>query len=325
MNENQIKKEEIEYKPSRITKRALALLVDVFLTIFTALILFACFNGLASNTPFALEEKSKRDNLQIESSLYTSDFVLISDYVDSTSFSTREKNEYLSKHIEDFYSNPAFIVGIDPYKQYEERKLKALDGTTSLFIENEGKIKENELANPSSILSFYKNEIENECLKYLYSNEIYINSNKFFFILSFVVGAASLTLSFLVYYLILPLTAFKKGKRTIGMAIFKIGLVGKNGLSLKALPYLGRVVFDYFVFIWLSFVSFLIPWGISFTMLLFSKRCQSLDDYVLNQYKVDISRDDIYLDYGDYKSHKENRDKASIENKDFEIETKKNR
>lgn len=325
MNENQIKKEEIEYRSAKVGKRVLALLVDAFLTVFTAVIFFATSNALISSTPFYLEEKTSRENLQKESGLYTDDFILISEYVDSSSLSTREKNEYLSKHINDFYSNSTFIVDADPYKEYDQRRLKALDGSTSLFIKNEDGIKENELANPSSILSFYKSEINDECLKYLFSNEVYINTNKFFFILSFVIGAISLTLSFLIYYLILPLTAFKKGKRTLGMFIFKIGLVGKNGLSLKALPYLGRVAFDYFVFIWLSFVSFLLPWGVSFTMLLFSKRSQSLDDYVLNQYKVDISRDDIYLDYGDYRSKKENRSKASIENNDFEIETKKSR
>ena len=123
MNENQIKKEEIEYRSAKVGKRALALLVDAFLTVFTAVIFFATSNALISSTPFYLEEKTSRENLQKESGLYTDDFILISEYVDSSSLSTREKNEYLSKHINDFYSNSTFIVDADPYKEYDQKMM----------------------------------------------------------------------------------------------------------------------------------------------------------------------------------------------------------
>ena len=314
---------EIVYSSAKVSKRGLALLIDAFVTIFLALIIFVTSNSIVTKVPFYVEVASKREKIQDKSRLFSDDHILISEYVDSLTISNREKNEYMSSRISSFYEDKDFYIDTDPNVGYNSRRNKASNGSTTLFIEEDGEIKENPLCDPSVILSFYKDEVNNYCLKQFYQYPGYLETNKFFFLTGIIEALASLTVSYTIFYLVFPLTIFRKGKKSLGMYVFKIALVGKDGLSLRIGPYVGRFFFEYFVFIIFGFASFLISWAISFTMLLTSKRKQSLTDYVLNQYKVDVSKSDVYIDFYDYTHSKEASKLASLENKDFNIDNRK--
>lgn len=313
--------EEIVYSSAKPSKRGLALLIDGFFTLFLALVIFALSNTFITKAPFYLEVVNKKESIQDQSSLFSPGHVLISEYVDTLSLSSREKNEYISSKIDSFYGNRDFFVdGVDPTVGYIKRKGKASNGSTVLFVYEDGELKENPNVDPASLLEFYKNEVNEECLKLFYQYPGYLETNKFFFIFGVSEALVSLTISFSLFYLVLPLTAFRRGKKTLGMYLLKIALVGKDGLSLRSGPYVGRFFFDYFVFIILSFASFLITWAISIGMLLLSLKKQSLDDYLLNQYKVDVTNSDVYIDYYEYMHSKQTRKEASLENKDFNID-----
>ena len=52
-------------------------------------------------------------------------------------------------------------------------------------------------------------------------------------------------------------------------------------------------------------------------MAFLSKRRQNLAEYVTNIYLVDNRSQEIYLDYGDYVVHTDERENATLENPDF--------
>ena len=105
----------------------------------------------------------------------------------------------------------------------------------------------------------------------------------------------------------------------MGRALFGIGMVGKDGLNVTPGRFVARAAFSYVVYLFLN-IAFLIPLFISAGILFISSRNQSLADYVFGTQMVDSTKDDIYVDISDYLERKNSGKKASIENKDFELD-----
>ena len=112
--------------------------------------------------------------------------------------------------------------------------------------------------------------------------------------LFFIEIPVSLTLScFLVYFV--PGLFFRRGRQTLGKALFRVGLVDKNITS----PRIGRYTARFFIFygeIVLSLFTFALPLLISFSLMAFSKNKQGFPDYMLQLTEVDTSKAKIYLD-----------------------------
>lgn len=316
---------ELVYSPASFGKRIAAFVLDALLLLFAALTLFTLLNMGVQEMPFSKSNYETRSNIQNESGLYV-DGTLISTYVneDAANLSSyREKKDFLSDRLEKFYTLDAFFSDTSKHDEYSERRLEYKYEGTNLFIENNGKIEETS-GNPQYFYDFYVSEVENYALPCLYSNDEYANTTVVYLLTMIVEFIIAMTLSAIIFLLVLPLTVFRRGRQTLGKKLFKISLLSVKAVNIKTSQYILRFIFIYFVYILLGFFSFLIPELLSLAMLAFSKRRQNLVDYVFNHYQVDSTNKEIYLDIADYYMHMQAKKKAKLENKDLELTNNRN-
>ena len=93
----------------------------------------------------------------------------------------------------------------------------------------------------------------------------------------------------------MPPLIFKRGRKTIGKILYKIGLVEDSTcLNVKTGKIIARQAIVSFGEMILSPFTFCIPIIISFTMMAFSKKKQSFPDYMLSLTEIDTTYDKIY-------------------------------
>ena len=103
------------------------------------------------------------------------------------------------------------------------------------------------------------------------------------------------------------------------MKIENVGLVSIKAVNITVGKYIGRFVFNYFVFFILNFVGFLIPSIVSITMMFVNKTNSNLPNYVFNDYAVDVTDQRIYLNSLERAESEFKLQEISIENKDFTL------
>ena len=146
--------------------------------------------------------------------------------------------------------------------------------------------------------NIYSPFIEKKCLPFLTSNvtayrEAYRTEFNFLVFLELPVSYA---LAGILVYFVPPLF-FKRGRMTLGKAIYRIGLIDSRILSPSFGRFSARFAIFFFGELILSMFSFGIPYIISFSMMAFSKDKQGFPDYMLHLYEVDTSKSNIYMDY----------------------------
>ena len=105
--------------------------------------------------------------------------------------------------------------------------------------------------------------------------------------------APSYRVSGILTYLVPPLF-FRKGKKTLGKALYKIGLVDSRLLNCTYPRFFARFAIFYFGELLLSLLSFGLPYIVSFSIMVFSKKKQGFPDYMLDLQEVDTSKAKIY-------------------------------
>lgn len=311
----------VEYKKAKLHRRFLAFFIDLFLLAFLTGIFFGVCNTFVPNLPFYAEVVATRKQLQEESLLYESSTEEdIATYIANTSAlaTITEKKEYLSSRLSAFYANAKF-VSVAEARSYEERKAKATKDGVSLFEMKEGELVEKSLS-PAYFITFYSEEVTNHALSILSQYPDYFHSSQVIFLTSFFEIIILLTLNFSFLNFVVPVCIFRKGRRTFGRAVFKIGILNKRALSPRKRAYLARAILEFLFLIVLDFFAFLIPLMISVTMLLLSNDSQSLVDYLTGQYMVDMSKDDIYDDPYQFQGRADTHEHSLLEDKDFQIE-----
>lgn len=304
------------YHSAHRGKRLLASLCDFIFTILLAMTIFSISAISMENTPFTQDIINAKREMEIDSSLYEeSTSLIIYEYVDTLeNYSEREKKDYLKEHLDLFYASK--YVSKEDLAGYNQRRIEAKYGDVPLFKKVGEEILEEEV-NPLYLFNFYKYEIEDHAAKTLFLYEGFADATRNIFLYFMIIFVISLTISVSVFYLVFPLWIFKRGRQTLGKKLLKLSLIASNALNVSAPKYLLRFLFIFLVYYVLDFFSFLLPLFISLGMLFFSKRKESLIDYLFSQYVIDSSVDTIYLDYGDYLSAKRAKEEASIENNDF--------
>lgn len=124
-----------------------------------------------------------------------------------------------------------------------------------------------------------------------YHSALTTMSNLFFFVQL----PISILLAAVFTYLIPPLF-FHHGRMTIGKKLMSVGLVDQRVLSPTFPRYLARWAIFVFGELILSFFTFGIPFIVSFTMMVFSKRHQGFSDFMLGLVEVDVTKQKIYRD-----------------------------
>lgn len=311
---------EVVYTKAKLGKRMLAYFIDVGLLLISTFIMLSIINIPITSSPWFKSKENELVKLRNDSGLFV-DGINIVDYLsDNENYpSYEEKKNELSSAIDNFYSNATYINDISKTKnEYDNRRLTAKKDGVNLFSKEDDQVVETAVS-AEYLYNFYVDEAQNYTFAYLMRNANYFYLTRFSFLVAVVEFVSLFTLFFAVYFLILPLTCFKRGRQTIGMKLEKIGLISIKAVNITTGKFVWRFVFNYFVFFILNFVGFLIPSIVSITMMYVNKTNSNLPNYVFNDYAVDVDNQTIYLNALERAESEFKLQEISIENKDFTI------
>ena len=320
IKENEIlqNKINIQYRMPKLFNRVLANLVDI---IIFALLFFGFYAGtraIVKETKVYKEAREAYEQACIDSGLYrVNDKGVIIDLVtyitnDST-FSGKGKRKASEQAISDFYdvylptivddeTYQTLLTKKDDYFLDASRKPKEDDIQDIPFfvMSNEGVIPNPELENFPGIDTMYYAEcykpfIDKVCLRQFqsYSPAYRHNFNTVANLILFVVVPVSYVSSAILTWFVPPLF-FRKGRKTLGKALYHIGLIQSDFYNCKFSKWLIRFVIFFFGEMILSIATLGIPFIISISMMVFSKHKQGFPDYMLGLYEVDTSNNKIY-------------------------------
>ena len=310
---------EVVYHKAAPGKRLLAHIIDIGLLFMSAVILFTISNLIVNNSGLYQKNQEALISVRNESNLYINNVDAVTYVSDDETFPTYEakKNE-LSTRINNFYHNSTYFSNDNVLKEYDQRKLSATRDSIHLFEEKDGVVVERSVDN-QYLFDFYSEEFKDRSLAYLVNNPYYFNLTRFTFLTSIIEAVSSLTISFIIFYLVLPITCFKRGRQTVGMKLEKVGIITVTAENARAGKYVLRFLFMFFVFVPINFVSFLIPSFVSMGMMYMTKTNSSLANYVFNDYMVDVTNQKIYYSALEREEVQNKLKEISIENRDLRL------
>ncbi len=317
--ENKDNVTEVIYDKAKKYKRWFAFFIDLFVALIIGLFLSAAVGAITRCVPAYKETVAARDAIEESTPIYKDGKVIIL-VMDNSDDPVSSKKNTLNDAIEVFYHDSRFFTENEYYQAYQLRKrdAKASDGG-NLFVEDSNK--ETYLEGNYSdqdYYSFYYSEIEHYCIAYFSLNDDYVRYTNIIVRTSVVELFLCLSVGYAFAFLIVPLI-IRRGRRTIGMYLFKISLISVDALNVTGKTLVARDLLLYFIGYWLSVFTFFLPWAVSVTMMHFSKRGQDFFDYVSNTYVIDSSKKDVYLNYAEYLSRAGMKESASLENDDFTL------
>lgn len=304
---------EINYSYPKFHRRVLANLFDFVLFVFGFFLLFLASRAAVTSFPGYVRNEEAMMSIREASGLYhvkdgkSTDIVSYLD-MEENNFTSYAKMKLSSEAIDNFIVYIGEVAGEESQKtvqeDYDSYRLDpslAYEGV-SYFIKNEdGAIVRNKQCaanNQTYFLSAYAPYIDEHCQGYLitlvpgYLELTRFESNMLLFV---EIPIAFLLSGILVYFV--PPLIFSKGKRTLGKAMYQIGLIDSRLLSCSLPRYIARFCIFFFGELCLSMFTFGIPIIISFTMMAFSKNKQGFPDYLLGLYEVDLAQNKIYRSY----------------------------
>ena len=322
----------VEYTRPKFWHRCMANFVDFFIMLATFLGLFVGIRAIVQNTPSYKTSLARMGQIQIQSGLYidsdsgetaTKNMDII--YYCDTYLATYGQYYDINEEITDPKTkNATVIVGLQKFFNYcskeencpseryaellvyfDEARLNPTLNDVHYYIKNE----ENKIVPNETIASvaknaeaYYKNVfkpfIEKKCIPFLSSNVTeYRKLSKIDYnYLLFLELPVAYALAGILTYLVPPLF-FRRGRKTLGKALYHIGLIDGRVLSPTIPRFLARFAIFFFGELILSLFSFGIPYIISFSLMAFSKKKQGFPDYMLGLYEIDTSKANIYMDY----------------------------
>ena len=311
--------QEIVYTKAKLGRRLISHFFDLGILFLCVAIGFTITNSIITNTKWYKAKQEELVSMRNESKLYDEGVVITSVSADDEKLPSYEaKKEYLATRIDEFYHSTTYFEDLTVYGEYQTRKLEAVDGNLHLFVLDGENIVENNVSH-ELLYNFYKEEVDSHALAYLMTNDRYFNLTRFSFWTTVWSIVILTVVFFTLFYLIFPLFIFKRGRQTIGMKLEKIALVNVRAVNVPAWTYVLRFLFMLVVFVFLDFGAFLIPAFVSMGMMYGSKTNSSLANYVFNDYMVDITNQDIYLDEAEREYKEEERKKISLENRDLTL------
>lgn len=310
----------VEYEHPKFHKRVLANLIDILLLALSVVCFILITSAISHSTPSYKNADAivalERENSQLfEYSTARKTWENVSTWLDNnndTSFDFRvQKCEKSIDGFIEIYIRNRFNGSLVNYekitKDYNDSRLsnKLTYNGKKLFVYNsEGTqiIKNPEvygvISQPSKYYyeNFYREYTLTNCGSFMiavvpnYQASLRTMSTWLF---AFQIPVSVICGGFVIY--LLPAFFMKRGCRTIGKALFGIGLVDSNILS----PTLGRFTIRWFIFffgeVMLSFFTFGIPFIVSFSMMAFTKKKAGFPDYMLGLTEVDTLKTKIYF------------------------------
>ena len=334
MENNEIERNEvvsINYTQPKFWHRVMANFVDFFIFLVMFIVLFIGARSIVNNLPSYKSSEQKIHDIQLASGLYVEnpgqdkknvDIVYYLDkYVavygnefDGVNAEGGEPEGKIGKIVKAInqkinYCSNESVTSKERYEElvsyYDNMRLDAVtsDGI-HYFIKDGDKIVPNDtLAGSADKRSlFYKNVyvpiVEKRCIPFLTTNVTeYRNAYRVEFnFLVFLELPVSYVLGAILTYFVPPLF-FRRGRKTLGKALYHIGLVDDRVLSPTFWRFSARFLIFLFAELILSLFTLGIPYIISFSLMAFSNKRQGFPDYMLHLYEIDTSKANIYMDY----------------------------
>ena len=296
---------EIKYNRPRFYNRLLANLIDAVLFILIFFGLFLGSRAIVISTPTYQANEATIQEIKLDSGIYKKDVGgAIRDVI--TVLNTDDSKSARNKKNDAKAAINSFLTYCDSNceaenaslmrKSYDDFRLEFIYDNTPCFTLDNGEIKETGVAGDAY---YYKNVysvfVDEYCQAYLikYVPQYYEMTKYMSNVLIYAEIIPSYLLSGIVVYL-LPTFIFRRGRKTFGKAIYRIGLVDKRVLNCTWKRSLARFAIFYFGELVLSLFSFGLPFIVSFSIMVFSKKKQGFPDYMLGLDEVDTSKNKIY-------------------------------
>ena len=336
------KKEIIYYRP-KFHRRVLANLVDIILFAFLFIGIFSLDRYIVVNSSEYKTNMNEFNQIRVDSGIFVKlDNGNYEDIVTNLNSDSKNNSEYKMRKareaIEQFITYSSTVsTGVD-YKfvveDYDKFRLNSKlvykyksatewDGMP-LFIQSGDEIVENPvLIDESNYVpniygvfysKAYANYIDNHLQGFLSTRipRFYDLTKYLALTLVFAdIVPAYLISGILVYYV--PTIFLRRGRRTLGKALYRIGLVDSRVLSPTFARSTARFAIFYFAELVLSVVTFGLPFLISFSMMAFSKGKQGFPDYMLGLTEIDMSRTKIYKTYDEADFDQINAHKKAVD------------
>jgi RDD family. len=297
----------IEYYHPLFHRRLLADVIDFIVLALIALLSFVGFRAaFASSAEYKFHSERMDQNRASSGLYYSSDgiYSLLSNYYPSNSgtLSSQEVMTLYEKGLDTFLVYLGNEVGQEAQstvaKDYDDFRLSLTHEEVHYFISVNGKVEKNSAASMSYQL--YSDEVYRpyyadhaEGYFTVYAPHFIEDSKYFSTILLFIEIPCSVFIG-AVLSLFVPPLFFKRGRQTLGKALYKIGRVDSQFLAVKLGRYCAESAILILAIVMLSCFTFGVPLLISFSLMAFSKKRQDFPDYMLGIEEIDLTDSKIF-------------------------------
>lgn len=278
----------VKYKKCSDLKRIIAFIVDFFFTLLLTLLLLASSLAIFYATPNYKEALSIQENLKERSALFIEGKEAPL-YLSENSLTIKEQVRELDELMTNFYEDPYFFKDNNEINEYNNRKLNEKYNGYNLFKEENNEIifTFNNVPD-NTYLTYLTSEYNTYALSSFRNFDEYINTTKFISLTNLLLIIFTFLFSSIIFYFLIPFLS-KNNRATLGMKIFKLGLISNSNYSLTKKEFIYRFLFFFIIEYILGFLSFFIIPLISLSFMLLSKNSLPFHDLLLNSKMIDVS------------------------------------
>ena len=278
----------VKYKKCSDLKRIIAFIVDFFFTLLLTLLLLASSLAIFYATPNYKEALSIQEDLKERSALFIEGKEAPL-YLSENSLTIKEQARELDELMTNFYENSYFFKDNNEINEYNNRKLNEKYNGYNLFKEENNKIifTFNNVPD-NTYLTYLTSEYNTYALSSFRNFDEYINTTKFISLTNLLLIIFTFLFSSIIFYFLIPFLS-KNNRATLGMKIFKLGLISNSNYSLTKKEFIYRFLFFFIIEYILGFLSFFIIPLISLSFMLLSKNSLPFHDLLLNSKMIDVS------------------------------------
>ena len=278
----------VKYKKCSDLKRVMAFIVDFFFTLLLTLLLLASSLAIFYATPNYKETLSIQENLKERSALFIEGKEAPL-YLSENSLTIKEQARELDELMTNFYENSYFFKDNKEINEYNNRKLNEKYNGYNLFKEENNEIIFTfENVPDNTYLTYLTSEYNTYALSSFRNFDEYINTTKFISLTNLLLIIFTFLFSSIIFYFLIPFLS-KNNRATLGMKIFKLGLISNSNYSLTNKEFIYRFLFFFIIEYILGFLSFFIIPLISLSFMLLSKNSLPFHDLLLNSKMIDVS------------------------------------
>jgi uncharacterized RDD family membrane protein YckC len=305
----------LEYFKAPFGRRIFALIFDILCMAALSLGFFAGARAIVENSRTYVSAFNTYVEISTASGLYiynekTSDnlVTILEYYSDTTTYPYAKQNELDETAYSAYYRNSRFFdqsdsaSGIALYNAQKigDSRIGASSGLSYFVYDSQQNLVANPTYTAETMHAFYQSAFD-QAVQYLNNAAGYVEATKTLSTtINFIIIPCSVALSVIIFEFLIPLIFFRRGWKTLGMALLKLGLLDATAVSPRFKTFLIRFLWMFFVEVLLSMVSFGIPLIISFSLWAFRKDGQAFHDYMAGTYMIDCSQQSIYLSKGEH-------------------------